>query len=256
MSDSAGGSGAGRPQDRPQRPDRAPGERLPVFPLGTVLYPGLPLALLIFEDRYRAMMRDLLRLPQEERRFGVVAIREGYEVAGGVARGGAGGGGVAGRQSSYRVGCEAQLGTVERHSDGRFEVETVGARRFRVDAVHPGGEYLTADVVHLGEPLGADVAAAAERALAGFAGYRHVLSRHRGDDVMVGELPADPLALSYALAATAPLTLADRQAMLEVPDAQQRLHRLADLLAAELQALRAVPSLPATDVARTGWSPN
>lgn len=218
-----------------------------------MLYPGLTLPLLIFEDRYRAMMRDLLRLPQAERRFGVVAIREGYEVAGGSAGAAAG---VAGRQSSYRVGCEAQLGTVERLSGGRFEVETVGARRFRVDAVHPGGEYLTADVAHLGEPLGAAVAREAERALAAFAAYRHVLARHSGGDVMVGELPADPLALSYALAATVPLTLADRQAMLEVPDAQQRLNRLADLLAAELLALRAVPSLPATDVARTGWSPN
>ncbi len=220
---------------------------LPVFPLGTVLYPGLGLPLLIFEDRYRAMMRDLLRMPQEQRRFGIVAIREGYEVA--VA-------GVPGRQSSYRIGCEAALVSARRHPDGRFDVETVGERRFRVQDVHTGGEYVTADVVLLGEPVGDGAAAAAERALAAFDSYRHLLSRHRGGDVMTGELPSEPLALSYTLAAAIPLTLADRQALLEVPDARSRLARLADLIAAEMLALRAVPSLPATEVARSAWSPN
>lgn len=221
--------------------------RLPMFPLGTVLYPGLGLPLLIFEERYRAMMRDLLRLPPEQRRFGVVAIREGYEVA--LA-------GVPGRQSSYRIGCEAALVSARRHPDGRFDVQTVGERRFRVHDVHTGGEYVTADVVLLRERVGDGAAPEADRALAAFESYRHVLSRHRGGDVMTGELPDEPLALSYALAATVPLTLADRQALLEVPDARSRLGRLADLLSAELLALRAVPSLPATDVARTAWSPN
>jgi hypothetical protein len=73
---------------------------------------------------------------------------------------------------------------------------------------------------------------------------------------MVGELPTEPLALSYALSATVPLTLVDRQALLEVPDAESRLCRLDDLLREELSAVRAVPSLPATDVVRTAWSPN
>ena len=56
--------------------------RLPLFPLNSVLYPGLVLPLNIFEERYRAMMRELLKTPEDQpRRFAVVAIRDGHEVA-------------------------------------------------------------------------------------------------------------------------------------------------------------------------------
>jgi hypothetical protein len=51
-------------------------ETIPLFPLGTVLYPGLLLPLHIFEDRYRQLVGDLLEGP-EPRRFGVIAIRKG-----------------------------------------------------------------------------------------------------------------------------------------------------------------------------------
>lgn len=55
---------------------------LPLFPLNSVLFPGLVLPLNIFEQRYRALIRDLLALPEDTpRRFGVVAIRDGREVA-------------------------------------------------------------------------------------------------------------------------------------------------------------------------------
>ena len=234
----------------PGVPDGSRLERLPMFPLGTVLYPTVALPLVVFENRYRAMMRDLMALPERSRSFGVVAIREGYEVA---APGGTGG---SGRQSSYRVGCEARLVRSEQQGDGGYVVQTVGARRFRVHEVQTEGEYLTADVVPLGEPLGRTAAEAATTALRTFERYRHVVSSYRGVAVMVGELPTEPLALSYALSATVPLTLVDRQALLEVPDAESRLCRLDDLLREELSAVRAVPSLPATDVVRTAWSPN
>jgi Lon protease-like protein len=52
-------------------------DRLPLFPLGLVLLPGLLLPLHVFEQRYRDLVQDLLALPEEQRRFGVVAIRSG-----------------------------------------------------------------------------------------------------------------------------------------------------------------------------------
>lgn len=56
--------------------------RLPLFPLNTVLFPGLVLPLNVFEERYRAMMRELLKSDEDEpRRFVVVAIRDGRETA-------------------------------------------------------------------------------------------------------------------------------------------------------------------------------
>ena len=80
-------------------------ETLPLFPLGSVLYPGLLLPLHIFEERYRQLVRDLLEAP-EPRRFGVVAIREGRET------------GVDGVSALYEIGCTATVRRVLKR-DGR-----------------------------------------------------------------------------------------------------------------------------------------
>jgi Lon protease-like protein len=70
------------------------------------------------------------------------------------------------------------------------------------------------------------------------------------------DLPRDPTYLSWALAALAPLTLAERQALLEAEDSDSRLRMVTDVLRGELRTMRVLPSLPATEVARTRWSPN
>src|SRR3954454_14756025 len=106
---------------------------VPVFPLNTVMFPGVVTPLHIFEDRYRALMRDLLALPDPaDSIFAVVAIREGYEV------------GNRGVQSLHRVGTLVQLTDVERYDDGRFDIEVTGRQRIVLDEVNPAGEYLTA----------------------------------------------------------------------------------------------------------------
>ena len=80
---------------------------LPMFPLNTVLFPGVVVPLHVFEDRYRALVHHLLEEPDPaERLFGSVAIREGYEV------------GDHGAQSLYRVGCRLQLTEVQARADG------------------------------------------------------------------------------------------------------------------------------------------
>ena len=75
-------------------------------------------------------------------------------------------------------------------------------------------------------------------------------------DPYTGDLPKDPSYLSWTLAACAPLPLHERQALLEAEDAEHRLRLVTDLLRTELRAMNVLPSLPATDVARTRWSPN
>ncbi len=82
------------------------------------------------------------------------------------------------------------------------------------------------------------------------------LGEMRGTEIEVADLPHDPLMLSYALAAGGLFMMSDRQALLEDPDTASRLNRLARLLRGETAAMTALPSLPATDVVRTGWSPN
>ena len=59
-----------------------------------------------------------------------------------------------------------------------------------------------------------------------------------------------------AATATCLLTLRERQALLEADSARERLIMLRMSLREEMRAMRAIPSLPATEVARTGWSPN
>ncbi len=78
----------------------------------------------------------------------------------------------------------------------------------------------------------------------------------RGGDVLDGDFPRDPEYLSYSLAATCLLTLKERQELLETSTPLDRLMMIRHLLREEMRAMRAIPSLPATEVARTSWSPN
>ena len=219
---------------------------VPVFPLNTVLFPGVVTPLHIFEDRYRALMRDLLALADPaDRVFAVVAIRDGYEV------------GDRGVQSLHRVGTLVQVTEVERYDDGRFDIEVTGRQRIVLDEVDPAGEYLTArgDLIEDEEDV-EEAADEATRALAAFEEYRTALSALRGGPVLAGPMPRHPAYLSYTLAATCLLSQSQRQDLLEAPDAQTRLRMLRRSLHEEMQAMRALPSLPATEVARTRWSPN
>lgn len=219
-------------------------DALPMFPLNSVLFPGLSVPLHVFEDRYRALVHHLLRVNDPaERVFGSVGIREGYEV------------GDHGAQSLYRVGCRVQLTEVESHADGTFDVVAVGIERIQLDRLETAGLF---PVGHVAERPEVDVAVSdddVERARATFTAYRQALSEIRADPY-TGTLPRDPSYLSWTLAACAPLPLGDRQALLEADDAGVRLRLVTELLRSELRAMNVIPSLPATEVARTRWSPN
>lgn len=221
---------------------------IPVFPLNAVLFPGVVTPLHIFEDRYRALMRDLLAIPDPaERVFAVVAIREGYEV------------GDHGMQSMHRTGTLVQLTEAERYDDGRFDIEVTGRQRIILQTVDGSGDYLRAECDLVDDSDDSEQPGAhdeAARTLAVFEDYRDRLSALRGGPVLSGPMPRDPMYLSYSLAATCLLSQAERQELLEAPDAGARLVMLRRSLREEMRAMRAIPSLPATEVARTRWSPN
>lgn len=224
--------------------------RLPVFPLGTVLFPGLVLPLHIFEERYRELVRHLVALPDgTPREFGVVAIRRGWEVLPT-----AGPSAVPGSSdvSLHEVGCTAELRQVTELPDGRYDIVTVGRRRFRLTEVSADSTpYLTADVEWLPEPTGQEEIAdlLAPRVLAVF---RQYLSLMRADaDEATEQLPDDPTVLSHLVAATTALTLEDRQRLLAAPDTAARLRaelRLLSREAALLTRVRAVP-VPLSELA-------
>jgi Lon protease-like protein len=247
-------------------------ELLPLFPLGTVLYPGLLLPLHIFEERYRQLVRDLLD-NGEAPRFGVVAIREGRET------------GVTGVSALYPVGCTAVLRQVQKYPDGRYDIVTVGAQRFRLLDLDDSQPYLRGEVELLpdeaGDPAEARLAADAVRpAFSGYLRALAALAQHDpeqpgrapqtpaerlaagtgGDEeppsVEVPDLPAAPVALSYVIAALMVVDLPDKQALLAEPDAVGRLAAERAMLAQETGMLRRLTSAPAPELRYSPYSNN
>jgi uncharacterized protein len=236
------------------------GAILPVFPLGTVLFPGLVLPLHIFEERYRTLVRELVASPSDgPHEFGVVTLRRGLEVqqpAEGSTEVPAEPEPVTAPQL-YDVGCTAELRQVTELPDGRFDIVTVGRRRFKVLGVEAGAApYLTAEVEWLPDDEGTDETAdlLAPRVLGAFRAYLGVL---RPDSEGLDQVPDDPTVLSHLIAATAQLTTDERQLLLAAPDTATRLRTELKLLNREavlLARVRAVP-VPLSDLARPA-SPN
>ena len=220
-------------------------ERLPLFPLGAVLYPGMLLPLHIFEERYRQLVRDLLGRP-DPRRFGVIAIRKGRET------------GVEGVHSLYEIGCTATLRRVEEHPDGRFDIVTVGTQRFRLLALDQSLPYLQGEVEPLIEdPVDAGAAAPLVRAVqVAFRAYLDALTEGGGAVVRVEDLPDEAALLSFMVAAAMVIDLPERQGLLALPDTVQRLSAQRSLLARETAMLKTTTSRPAPDLRHTPYSPN
>ncbi|MBV8561278.1 MAG: LON peptidase substrate-binding domain-containing protein, partial [Acidimicrobiia bacterium] len=117
-------------------------ELLPMFPLQTVLFPGVALPLHVFEPRYRALTRDCL---DGDRRFGVVLIERGSEVGGGDVR--------------VSVGTCAHVTEAAELEDGRWLLMVVGAERIAVRRWLPDDPYPRAEVEALADaPAGPDAA--------------------------------------------------------------------------------------------------
>jgi Lon protease-like protein len=217
-----------------------------LFPLGSVLFPGLVLPLHVFEERYRSLVRHIMDLPDgTPREFGVVAIKRGREVAVGTDA-----------VTLFDVGCTAQVRQITTRADGGFDLVTVGHRRFVIDHMLPAETpYLVAAVRYLPEGHGPDGEAEqlAPRVLAAFRVYLRLI---RTDAAAVGDqLPDDPLVLSHLVAATASLTVADRQALLAITDTADRLRAELNLMHREITLLRQVRAVPAAWselTARTG----
>lgn len=213
---------------------------LPLFPLGSVLYPGVVLPLHIFEPRYRRLVSDLRELPQgDAQRFGVVAIRDGREV------------GTDTVESVYDVGCTAQISALEPHEDGRFSLVVTGAQRFHLLHVDTSGPYLIGEVEFLEESADEAAETLKTSSTALLLGYQRALAGLRGLRTgPIPELPDDPTVLSYLIAAAMVLDLRDKQRLLATPDTTARLLREQALLKRETVLIKELRTLPALDLLR------
>ncbi len=224
------------------------GPTLPLFPLGTVLFPGLVLPLHIFEDRYRQLVADLLAGP-EPRQFGVIAIKQGRET------------GINGVSALYEIGCTATLRRAEQLPDGRYDLVTVGTQRFRLIRLADSAPYFRGEVEQLpdeppdeqpSQPV-ATAVAAVQRA---FRAYIDLIAERGGAHVKIAELPAEPVLLSYLVAAAVVADLPVKQGLLAEPDAMRRLTSERALLDTEMRMLRSLTATPAPDLRNTPYSQN
>lgn len=187
------------------------GEDLPLFPLNTVLFPGGPLPLRIFEPRYVDMVRRCMR---EGAPFGVLLIRAGAEV-----------GAVT---STADVGTSARIVDFNQMQDGLLGITCLGERRFRVLSRHT-----QSDGLHVGQ-----VEWLHDTADAPLPGEHRHLSDLLGKVLPeLGDLYAivdrrfdDAGWVAARLAEILPISLSDKQAVLEIDDPVRRLARLSPLI--------------------------
>ncbi|MDQ2725945.1 MAG: LON peptidase substrate-binding domain-containing protein [Actinomycetota bacterium] len=203
--------------------------QMPLFPLGTVMFPGTALPLHVFEPRYRALMDDLtggeLGTPLITPEFGIALIERGHEVGGGDQR--------------ARIGTVARLADAQRLDDGRWVALAGGVGRFRVEAFLPDDPYPMAMVEDLAdEPWGvtpAEALAAAEAAVR--RALALAIELEDGNGPVTFDLDDDPATAAWQLCGLAPLGDLDRQRLLETGDHQARLGLVRSLTAEVAEVL-------------------
>ena len=185
---------------------------LPLFPLGTVLFPGGQLTLRIFEARYLDLVRECSRSGQG---FGVCLILEGSEVG----------------QPALpaAIGCEARIVDFSTAPDGLLVLSVQGERRFHVRSTrvrHDGlivadVEWCPAPVPQLVQPEHQLLALLLRRMVERAGPPFDPVDKSRLDD---GDW------VSWRLAEWLPLSRPDRQVLLVESDPYARLQRLVELI--------------------------
>ena len=195
---------------------------LPMFPLGSVLFPSMPLALRVFEERYLAMLAHVLQ--DEPSEFGVVLIERGQEVGGGEKR--------------FDVGTVARIAQLE-SAEGFIALVAHGTRRFRVVEWLPDDPYPRALVAELDElewdgsldPVRDRVEQTVRRSLAVGAEFGDVQYS------ATVELEDDPVDAAWQLAGIAPLGELDQLQLLRAPTLAALFDELEQLATAAATAI-------------------
>ena len=186
---------------------------LPLFPLNTVLFPGTPLQLHIFEERYKQMIGECIA---QQKLFGVVLIHRGDEALGALA-------------DPYRIGCSANIIEVERLEQGRMNITAIGKDRFRILSLDRLSQpYLvgTVDNYPFLEQAPDSLQPAAIRLQSRLERYLHLLVDAGLIELDMNHIPTDPLLLAYLAAALLQVSPLQKQQLLSIHDAQSLIDRL------------------------------
>ena len=196
---------------------------IPLFPLGTVLFPNQLLPLHVFEERYKLMIAECLR---DDLPFGVVLIKQGREVGYGAV--------------PFAIGTTARIAEVQRLDQGRMNLRCIGQRPFRMVETLQERPYMRCRIQYLDHRLGAEeeMGALVDSVKERFEQHLDILSRLSDRERVKLDLDLDPQALSYLVGSILAVQMPEKQALLEEPLARERLQREAALLARENSTLQ------------------
>jgi len=202
---------------------------MPMFPLGSVLIPAMPLSLRIFEERYLKLLGDLVTSDKPE--FGVVLIERGAEVGGGEKR-----------MSLGTIASVTDIGTTEQF----YGLESFGSERFRVNAWLPDNPYPIADIDFLPDLIWDDSLMPARvhletkvRQLLAFASEFGDLQY--GSDTALSD---DPMDACWQLAGVLPVGPLDQLDLLGSQSADELIQRTYELVNSADETLKAMIGKP------------
>lgn len=200
---------------------------IPLFPLNSVLFPGMLLPLHIFENRYKAMLKYCL---SESVDFGVVLLKSGQ--AEGPFMG-----------ELFDIGTTAQIKQVDALPSERFNITASGMRRFRIlETHHDHFPFLTATIEYLPNLNydSQDVVKLARRMFPLLQKYLNLFKTAKGERFRFTNLPSDPLTLAYLVGVILPVENHVKQAILSQPDALSLLAMEYELLKHETVVLKII----------------
>ena len=197
---------------------------LRLFPLRTVLFPGMALPLEVFEQRYRRLVSECVDASDP---FGVVLIREGVEVGG--------------PATPHELGTTARIESVNPDSPLWLQLLTVGERRFRIVKLHHDRSYLWADVEYPAEEATEVPESLIQRSREHYSTLVRLRLTAGGEYLRRVPMPEDPGALADAVGTALAAVSArhdDLQHLLETIDVLQRLELAVELLEGAISVAR------------------
>ncbi len=222
---------------------------LPIFPLNTVLFPGMPVRLHIFEPRYQDMFQHVM---STNRTFGINLIRKGQEALGPL-------------PEPYDTGCTARVSGIEKLEDGSFNATVIGDERYRILRLGAGQSYMTAFVESA--PLQAhhtlDVVRGVHQLRPRLVRYLAMLAKYVNEDEEGGtdldvdltglQLPEDPMMLLYLAAALLQIPAIEKQPLLEADTAALLLGKVNSLYRRELALLPPLSEVSEEQARVSAW---
>jgi uncharacterized protein len=216
---------------------------LPLFPLNSVLFPGMPLRLHIFEERYKEMIGECI---EQQSPFGVVLLAEGQEAGSHLAR-------------PHLIGTTAHINQVQQLPFGRMNILAIGRERFRILSLDAHSRsFLTGQVEML--PLEAVVTAGISRGSVQLRGlverYLTALSEAGQLEVDMEQIPHDTLSLAYLAAMLLQDDIGSKQNLLESSDTKTFLRQLLHLYQREVALIEVMLHPPVDAENETPFSVN